>query len=46
MIVDYEKGVVAVTDNEGNRQEYPFASAEAFREISKQASGKGFRKYF
>ena len=35
MIVDYERNVVEVTDDEGHRHEYPFASAEAFREISK-----------
>ena len=35
MIVDYEKNVVEVTDDEGHRHVYPFASAEAFREISK-----------
>lgn len=35
MIVDYEKSIVEVNDAKGNLQVFPFASAEAFREISK-----------
>ncbi len=35
MIVDYEKNIVEVIDEQGNCKTYPFESAEAFREISK-----------
>ena len=35
MIVNYEKNVVEIIDGDGNPQEYPFESAEAFREISR-----------
>ncbi len=35
MNIDYEKQIIEVTDGDGICQIYPFASAEAFREISR-----------